>query len=75
MNFLRTDNPIADYDSYCEDQERNIEKLPVCECCGKRILTEKAFYYNDQWACQNCSKDFWESIKEDFEVEVKEIYE
>lgn len=61
-----TDDPVADYDRYSAEQERKLEQLPICECCGEPIQQEKAVYYIDQWCCEECEWDFWKNIREDF---------
>ena len=48
------------------EQEKKLAELPVCEICGEPIQQEKAVYYNDQWICEECEAEFWESIREDF---------
>lgn len=61
-----TDNPVMDAERHMQDQDEQLEKLPVCECCGEPIQQEKAVYYNDQWCCEDCEDEFWRSIREDF---------
>jgi hypothetical protein len=72
---------IPDYlDHWTEhnrQREEELNRLPVCECCGEHIQTRKAFYYNDQWFCtdRECEKELmelvWEDIKNDYLVEVE----
>lgn len=57
-NFYRTDDPVADAGRYFDELDEQLNKLPVCECCGEPIQQEKAIYYNDQWYCNDCSYDF-----------------
>lgn len=58
------------------DQTESLERLPVCDCCGERVQTEKAFYYNDQWFCDDkgCEKELmelvWEDIRNDYLFDV-----
>lgn len=66
MAFNFTDDPIADYDRYLEEQEEQLNNLPLCECCGQPIQQEEAVYYNDQWCCEDCEDEFWRTIREDF---------
>lgn len=61
-----TSDPVKDYERYAAEQERELQKLPVCECCGEPIQQEKAVYYNDQWICKDCEIDFWKDIRTDF---------
>ena len=68
------------YAIWCEHnarQEKELEELPVCECCGEHIQTENAFYYNDQWFCTEraCEKELmelvWEDIRKDYLFDVE----
>lgn len=61
-----TDDPIADAQTYMDEQEEWLQSLPKCECCGEPIQQEKAICYNDQWCCRDCEPDFFESIRDDF---------
>ena len=61
-----TDDPISDAELYAAQQDRRLDRLPVCACCGEAIQQEKAVYYNDQWCCEDCESDFWQDIREDF---------
>lgn len=69
--MMRTDDPIADAERYAAEQDRRLDKLPVCECCGKAIQQETAVYYNDQWICRECETEFWLDIREDFLKDVE----
>ena len=64
--MIFTDDPIRDFHRHDAEQEEALEKLPVCECCGKPIQQEKAVYYNYQWCCEDCEFDFWHDIRHDF---------
>lgn len=60
---------IDNYDLWAmhdAEQEADLDKLPLCECCNHPIQQEKAIYYNDQWFCENCEDEAWEAIREDF---------
>lgn len=52
--------------SHDAEQERQLQKLPICDKCKNPIQQEKAVYYNDQWICEECESDFWNDIREDF---------
>lgn len=65
-----TDDPVADAERYQEELEKErktkLAKLPICECCGEPIEQEKAVYYNDQYCCEDCEREFWDAIRYDF---------
>ena len=54
------------------EQDRWLEKRPICDCCGEHIQEDRAFYYNDQYFClyPDCEKALielvWEDIKNDY---------
>lgn len=64
MSF--TDNPIADWDRYCAEQGKEMEKLPKCEYCGEQIQQDKAVYINGFWFCEDCEQAAWEEIRDEY---------
>ncbi len=55
--FIRTDDPIADYEKYSAQQEKELGELPRCSECGKPIQEETAFLINDELICESCMND------------------
>lgn len=55
--LTRTDDPIADYNSYCAEQEKKLDKLPRCSECDNPIQDEYAYYINGEWICSRCIDD------------------
>ena len=49
-----TSDPVADAERYIREQEKNNERLPECECCGERIVTDYAYKIFDCWVCEDC---------------------
>ena len=49
-----TDDPHADFLAYDREQEKLLERLPVCSECGEHIQDEKAYYIYDEWICEEC---------------------
>lgn len=45
------------YSLYDDEQERQLQKLPVCCWCGERIQTEKLFEICGDIVCTKCVKD------------------
>lgn len=62
----RTDDPIADYDRYCEEVDRMQKELPQCECCGERITETKAVCIEGRWFCEDCEDEAWELVRDDY---------
>lgn len=38
--YERIPEPYELWDSYCDEQEKEAEKLPICEECGERIYDD-----------------------------------
>ena len=59
-NFVITDDPAADWDSYSEAQEEEqrwfIEHSPICPICGKRCgeKSNQGYFLFGQWFCEKC---------------------
>lgn len=49
-----TDDPIADFNRWEAEQEKQLERLPVCADCDNPIQDETAFYINGEWICEDC---------------------
>lgn len=52
-----TDDPVADYESYSSQQEKQLEQLPKCNQCGEPIQQDDAVYFNDKYICDRCLDD------------------
>ena len=61
-----SDNPIRDYDRYCEEQEREMERYPECCDCGKRITDDFVYYIFGDIYCEECMKDEYRRPVDDF---------
>lgn len=49
-----TDNPSADWDSHCDEQEAYLERMPRCSRCHERIEDEKCYEFNGTLLCRDC---------------------
>lgn len=51
-----SDDPVADFERYDRDQERMIDRLPVCEGhkCGERIQDDLYFDIDGEILCEKC---------------------
>lgn len=52
-----TDDPVADYDRYCNEQERELQKLPICGYCHKRIMDEYCYEINGEHIHEHCMEE------------------
>ena len=66
MSFYRTDNPVADAERYAAEQEKALDKLPVCYECGEHIQTEKCYEINGEVICPDCLEWNHEKNVEDY---------
>jgi formylmethanofuran dehydrogenase subunit E len=53
-----TDNPIADFNSWDAEHNRQLEALPVCADCDEHIQDERAYYINGEWICMACMSSY-----------------
>ena len=56
-----TDDPIADFGAWDEEQERKLEQLPICDYCGERIQDDYYFdidgdFYHEKCLCEQFRK-------------------
>ena len=49
-----SDNPIADFERYDAEQQRQLEKLPKCVGCGEPIQDDDLFDVNGDLFCEEC---------------------
>ena len=60
--MVKTMDYIPDaYDQWCAhdaEQERRLERLPVCADCGEHIQEEEAYYINGVWICPSCMDSY-----------------
>lgn len=64
--FLRTDDPIADYDRWDAEQERELERLPVCTECGERITDDFFYDINGECICERCMDANYKKSTDDY---------
>ncbi len=55
----RLPEPYEFYDRYCEEQEREIARRPICECCEEPILDETCISFGDGFICENCLDTYY----------------
>lgn len=64
--YIRTDDPVKDYDRYAEDQDKLLQKMPVCSYCDKHIQDDCLYEINDEVICEECLKDNFRKNVEDY---------
>lgn len=61
-----SDDPIADYNRYSAEQERELAQLPKCSYCGEPIQEHFCFEINDELICVHCLKQNYRRDTEDY---------
>ena len=62
-----SDDPAADFAAYDREQERLLERRPVCRKCGEHIQDEHYFYIEGNIWCEDCMvEEFRRSVEGDF---------
>jgi formylmethanofuran dehydrogenase subunit E len=41
-------------DSYEAEQQRELDRLPICSCCDEPIQQDTAICIDDEWLCDDC---------------------
>lgn len=49
-----SDDPVRDAERHMEDQDRQLERLPVCATCDEPIQDDYYFLINDEVMCKDC---------------------
>lgn len=57
-----TDDPAVDYDRYCQEQEKLVERMPCCEDCEQHISDDRAYYINGVWICTDCMDSYLQEV-------------
>lgn len=60
--MFTTDDPVADYDRHCLEQEKLLERMPICEDCEKHITDDEAYYINGVWICKDCMDSYLQEV-------------
>lgn len=61
-----TDDPYADFDRWDEEQQRAIEKLPVCTECGEPIQDDVYYDIDGDCVCPGCLESNHKHWVEDY---------
>lgn len=61
-----TYDPVADFNRYDADRQRELDRLPICAECGHPITDEHLFEINGVLICEECLNDNYRKNTEDF---------
>lgn len=62
--MLFTDDPISDYDRYCNEQQKKLDRLPECSECGEKIMDEYCYEVNGEYICERCMQDHRKAVED-----------
>ena len=64
-----SDDPVLDAERYIMAQEIREARLPICDCCERRIRDREALHYVTRnleiWLCLVCIDEKMELVEED----------
>ena len=60
-----TDDPARDYDRWCDEQDKKLERRPRCCLCEEHIQDDSAVYIDGDWYCDRCLDEHRQMIDED----------
>lgn len=60
---MYTDDPIADFHRHDAEQQKYLDKLPVCCGCGEPIQQAYAVCIDGDWYCDDCLDDMRQRIE------------
>lgn len=49
-----TNDPAKDYDRWCNEQDKLLERRPCCCLCEEHIQDDSAVYIDGDWYCDAC---------------------
>lgn len=64
--FYRTDDPVEDFLQHDAEQERELDRLPVCCECDQPIQDEYFFEINGEPLCEQCLNENHRKRTEDY---------
>lgn len=56
MDYIPDYNDL--FNEFEENEARKEARFPKCDCCGKRITTDKFFNVEGTYICPSCIEDF-----------------
>ena len=58
---------IPDYydnwEAHDREQEESLKQLPICSCCGERIMDEYCYVIEDDYICDSCMAENRRSVE------------
>lgn len=66
MSYFRTGDPLADLNRLDQEEADYLEKLPLCEKCGRRIDEDNYFEVDGEILCESCMNERYRKRTEDW---------
>lgn len=54
-----TDDPVLDAERYSAEQDRQLERLPKCICCGNPIQQDDVICIDGKLYCDCCLTEYF----------------
>ncbi len=64
MSFYYSDDPIRDFEQKDRDNQKKLERKPVCCLCEEHIQDEYAYRDGEDWYCEECKDGLAEKLLE-----------
>lgn len=61
-----TDNPLFDFECYDLEQQKRLDRLPVCADCGEPIQDDHYYLINDEIIGPDCMESGYRKEVEDY---------
>lgn len=60
-----TDDPVADFHAYDDEQQKWLDSLPVCAECGQPIQDDYCYEIDGEIICEECLNDNYRHFTND----------
>lgn len=60
------DDPVREAERHYAQQDRELERRPVCDECGHHIQDDWFYLINDEFICPDCLNNYYRKEVEDF---------
>lgn len=56
--MIYTDDPAHDFDAWAAEQEKKLERSPVCDRCHEHIQEDFLYDFDGEIVCDGCLYDY-----------------
>lgn len=61
-----TDDPLFDFDCFDREQQKRLDRLPVCADCGEAVQDDHYYLINDAVICPDCMESGYRKEVDDY---------